>query len=191
MKSALYEEFRSFSAIGDRKRAAKSVRSFIDSFEGVNERGIWVREYLEKGDFGHKIRHELYLELVFPELFSGYQRKEPWSLYFLAHTIQNIYGCRELHEELDWETEYSLLKSTFEIEPGYRDVRARLLATTFSRLSYAIHEWPSGLCCEIDDVESDLEFCRVLDTENKYDLGMNEVQAILEQAEERLTSRAS
>ena len=185
MNATLYSDYRNFAAIGDRARAAKAVEQFIDSFEEDTERGLWVREFLEGGDYGHKIRHELYRDLIFPELYRGYQASDPWSLYFLAHTIQNVYDARQLHERLDMATDYSLLSNCFRIAPDFRDVRAQLLDRVCRSLNFAIHEWPAGLCCDIEDVESELRFARALDSENRLVRMFEEVETILAEARKR------
>ena len=185
MDALLYSEFRNFAALGDRRRATQSVCQFIASFQDESERSAWVREFLESGDYGHKIRHELYRHLVFPELLRGYEANDPWSLYFLAQTIQNIYDVREFHEQLDMATDYSLLSRCFHHAPDFRDVREQLLERVRNALNFAIHEWPSGLCCEIEEVESDLQFAKTLDTGERL-IGMFEqVEAILYEARER------
>lgn len=185
MNITRYSEFRNFVALGDRAQAAKSVEQFIDSFEDEAERSEWVREFLEGGDYGHKIRHEIYRDLIFPELYIGYQSNDPWSLYFLAHTIQNVFDVRELHERLDRATDYSLLSSCFCIAPDFRDVRVQLLDRVCRGLDFAIHEWPAGLCCDIDDVESELRLARALDSESRLVRMFEEVEAIVAEARER------
>jgi len=185
LNATLYSEYRNLTALGDRSRAAKFVAQFIASFEDEAERAVWVREFLEGGDYGHKIRHELYRDLIFPELYSGYQASDPWSLYFLAHTIQNVYDVRKLHEQLDMATDYSLLSSCFRIAPDFRDVRVQLLDRVCLGLNFAIHEWPAGLCSEIEDVESELRFARTLDSENRLTAMLEDVEAILAEARER------
>ena len=189
MNTALYTEFRNCADRGDRERAARLVGQFIESFENETERRTWVREFLESGDYGHKIRHELYRDLIFPELYQGYRLNDPWSLYFLAQTIQNIYGARELHKGLDQETDYSLLLSCHRIAPDFRDVRTQLLKRVSSSIRFAIHEWPSGLLCKIEDLESELSFARTLDAEGRCSGLFDDVATVLEQAKARASKR--
>ncbi|MCP5537245.1 MAG: hypothetical protein H7A51_13575 [Akkermansiaceae bacterium] len=182
MNAAFYNEFRNFADIGDRRSAAECVRKFVDSFEGKAERRAWVREFLEHGEYGHKIRHELYRDLVFPELLVGYRTGDPWCLYFLADTIQNVYDVREFHERLEWQSDYSLLLTCYRVAPNFRDVRVQLLGRACRSLNYAIHEWPAGLCCEIEDVESDLTLAKKLDIDGEFTLMFADVDAIITEA---------
>ncbi|MDB4265369.1 hypothetical protein N9891_01325 [bacterium] len=185
MNADLYSEFRSSANSGDRKRAALFVGEFIKSFNDDSEKRAWARDFLESGEFGPKIRHEIYRDLIFPELERGYRSGEPWSLYFLAHTIQNIYDVRALHEQLDWVSDYSLLVNCYEVDPDFRDVRKQLLECVCRSLNFATHEWPSGLCCEIQDIESDLTLGRHLDLERRFSLMFGEVETILAESEAR------
>ena len=185
MNPGLYKEFRAHADRGDRRRAEQSVTRFIDSFEDDTERRAWVREFLESGDYGHKIRHELYRELIFPELHRGYQADDPWSLYFLARTIQNVYDFHEFSERLGMATDYSLLQDCFRIAPDFRDVRAQLLDSVCRSINFAIHEWPAGLCCELEELQSELRFARTLDSENIRSTMFEEVERILAEARAR------
>ena len=191
MNTSLYTEFRNCADRGDRERAARLVRQFIDSFENETERRTWVREFLENGDYGHKIRHELYRDLIFPELCQGYRTNDPWSLYFLAHTVQNVYKVRELHERLDWKSDYTLLESCYRVAPDFRDVRAQLLDRVSRGLHFAIHEWPTGLLGEIEELESELSFAKTLDSENTYFGLFGNVEAVLKEAKARARAKAS
>lgn len=185
MRQTYYQEYIQAKERGDRSLAADKLRWFIDSFECDSDKILWVRQFLESGEYGHKIHHALYQEVIFPVLLSGYTAQDPWSVYFLAKTVQNLHEDRELHEKVGWHTERSLLKLCFELEPDFRDVREYLLRAVVGTLEFYIHEWPSGLCGEITDVEEYLALGRRLDSSNNYTNFFDEVSGILEEAKLR------
>ncbi len=188
MNISLYQEFKAAANLHKRDEAAEKVHQFIASSEGDEETTLWVRQFLESGDYGHKIRHELYRDLVFPVLLRGYSKRDPWSLYYLAQTVQNIYSDKKLHEFIEWHTEFSLLKLCYGVDTCFRDVRERLLATLVKRLGFYIHEWPSGLCGELKDVEDDLDFARSLDVDGKLESDFYEVDEVLLEDKQRYAS---
>ena len=61
----------------------------------------------------------------------------------------------------------------------------QLLDRVWRGLNFAIHEWPAGLCCEIEEVESELRFARALDSEGRLARMSEEVESILAEARGR------
>jgi hypothetical protein len=185
MQTVLYDEFIQAKERGVRSLAASKLRQFIDSFVSESERELWVRQFLESGKYGHKIHHVLYEEVIFPVLLRGYKAQDPWSLYYLAGTSQNHCRAAELNKQVDWHSARSLLELCFERQPDYRDVRNELLRSVTGRLNFYIHEWPSGLCGEVSDVEMELALARRLDPSPSHLEFFEEVDAILEEARVR------
>jgi len=144
-----YQEFKRLQAEGRREDARASLQRFIDSFEPGDNREPWVREFLESGDCGRRIRHELYEQLVFPVLLDGYRRRDPWSILWLARTAQNLYASRSLHALLDFQSEQQLLRQGYEIDPN-EDLRQNLLGSLLSWFAYCQHEWPAGILYGVD-----------------------------------------
>lgn len=168
MKEELYQEYRNAIEQGNRQEASEKVRVFISSFDVNSDRKGWVRQFLESADHGHKIRHELFREIVFPELLKGYQCRDAWSLYYLAQTTRNLRDAYDLWAQIDQRSEDSLLELCHEADPGFRDVGRELLDRVRRKLSFATHEWPAGLCLEIEEIEKLLKQGRKLDRESRH-----------------------
>jgi len=186
MNMEYFNKFEEAKKLGLKAEAKSNIRMFIDSFSDADERFHWVTTYLEKGGFGHKIRHELYDEIVFPVLLNGYHDNDPWSLYWLAQTIQNVYGSKKLHKQIDFKTDCELLQVRFESDQTDGRVRLALLASLISGFEYAVHEWPSGVLYAPDESPEDLlreiEYARSLDIEKKHTDFFAGIEAIVNEA---------
>ena len=156
----LYEEYARLLAAGCRKEAAVVLRAFIQAFNSFSEREQWTGAFLRTHAFGAKIRHELYAEVIFPVLLAGSKRKDAWSLYWLAGTSQNLYGARQLHEQVGFKDATQLLKDAFAVDPNSISVRLALLDSLLSRFAHAAHEWPRGILWGMDGAT--LEQCNEL-----------------------------
>jgi len=183
-----YDAFKKAAKLGLRTEAARNVRLFIESFVDDSERSAWTHAFLESGDYGHKVRHELFRDLLFPVLIEGYHARDSWSLYYLAKCIQNLVSEHTLWEKLEYITSYSLLKLCFETDPQFKDVQKVLLDETCRGLGFAIHEWPSGLCWDVCETEENLAFARRLDLEHKHEPFFIEVEEILAEAKLRYST---
>ena len=183
MEADLYEEFLALKERGDRKGAATSVRRFCDSFESWSEKESWTRAFLESGEYGHRIRHEVYVEVVLPVLLEGYRRREHWSTYWLARTCQSLYQAKKVHAELGYPSALSLLHECYEIDPEHPPTRDALLASQIDWLEHCIHEWPAGVLYGADgasrqecgEILEAVELARRLDVEDRHQAFLDEV----------------
>lgn len=165
-----YHEFKRFQAQGRRDDARAPLERFIASFEPGEDRAHWVREFLEAGDYGHKIRHELYEQLIFPVLLDGYRRRDAWSTLWLARTAQNLYTFAPLHALIGFKSEQKLLREAYQIDPK-EEIRESLLRALLRWFSYCQHEWPTGIlfggngasAAECDRILEEVSFARALD----------------------------
>lgn len=66
----------------------------------------------------------------------------------------------------------------------FQYARAQLLDRVCRGLNFAIHEWPAGLCCDMEEIESELRFARTLDSENRLTEFFRDVESILAEARE-------
>jgi len=189
MNTLYFDKFEESKNLGLKKEASKYIKQFIESFEGLDGEKLWIRDYLEKRDYGHKVRHELYEKVIFPYLKEGYARNEPWAMYWLAETIQNLYTSEKLHEQIEFKTDYYLLKQCFKLESANDDIRLSLLDRMANQLCYATHEWPTGILYAPDEKPKDLideiEFGRNLDKEEKYTQLFEETLDIVKQDMQR------
>jgi hypothetical protein len=81
------------STRGLRKEAKLSICQFVESFTDFAEMEAWTRKFLSTFKGGKRIRHELYERIIFPVLLAGHDRLDPWSIYWLAETAQNLYSA--------------------------------------------------------------------------------------------------
>lgn len=181
MKPELYAQFNALKNSGRRPEAKLILAEFIASFQTVIEREIWVREFLHSQEFGHKIRHEIYRQLVFPLLLDGYTRADAWSVFNLAKTAQNLYDSQALHAKIDFQTEWQLLAKAYDLQPD-EPTRQRLLIAHIEGFRYRQHEWPAGILVgansanleQCDDILQVIARVRKLDSENLHANFLNE-----------------
>ncbi len=143
MNEQLYHEFLDKRHL-DKERAPLALAEFIASFEDEQAKGEWVREFLNRGDYGHKIRHEIYRDLIFPLLLCGFRDEDSWAIYQLSRTIQNVYDVKEFWKEIGCATKLDLLEKSYFLAPS-DEVRRELLQQLIQWFDYCQHEWPSGI----------------------------------------------
>ena len=171
-----YTEFEECKARGDRNGARRSIQAFCSSFESLQERASWSKSFLESGDYGHRIRHELYADVILPVLLDGYKKRELWSTLWLARTCQNLYRMQAVHAKLGHPTELSLLRECHSIDPSDFGVRTALLDSDVRWLEYCIHEWPAGILYgsdgatheQCEEILEELTFARTLDEQGRF-----------------------
>ena len=173
-----YHEFREYEEKGLKKQASKSLRAFISSFKSDEEINEWVWEHLPTMETNRhsRIRHEIFHELVYPILKSGYENNDFSSTLWLGKLAQNIYQAQQLHEELDWVTELSLYNKSHELDPSNDEARLLLLKAIVAWLEYSEHEWPSGILYgndgatieQCDEISTEVQRVLKLDKEHSY-----------------------
>lgn len=196
MKPELYERFLMLRNSGRKPQAKVALDEFINSFENFEEKAVWVREFLDTEEFGHKVRHEIYEHLVFPVLLAGYEQKEAWSLLNLAKTSKNLYASKSLHAAVDFKSEFQFLTEAYEIEPT-EELRKQLLGQHIRGFSFSQHEWPIGIIFEgrgddLDECEilfKNVEAARKLDTKNQHEAFFDDFVAKVEEYKLRLQQR--
>lgn len=173
-----YQAFKEFEEKGLKKQASKSVRSFISSFESEREVEDWVWKYLPMLETNRhsRIRHEIFHELVFPVLKSGYEKNDFYSTLWLGKLAQNIYQAQQIHKELGWVTELGLYNKSHELDPSNDEARLLLLKAIVAWLEYSEHEWPSGILYgnngasieQCDEISTEIQRVLKLDKEHRY-----------------------
>lgn len=173
-----YQQFEVFEEKGLKKDATKSIRAFISSFEGKEQIESWVWDYLPalKKNRHSRIRHEIFIDLVFPILKAGYQSNDFRCTLWLGKLIQNIYQAKKLDEELGGVTDLGLFRKCYEIDPTNDEGRQLLLKSIVAWLEYSVHEWPSGILYGNDgatleqctDISIEVERVLKLDKEHSY-----------------------
>ncbi|RYG61075.1 hypothetical protein EON80_24190 [bacterium] len=184
MESELYKRYALLKASGRRNEAKACLDAFLASFKTLAEKQLWVFEFLESGDFGHKIRHEIYEELIYPVLLDGYLKQDPDSVEWLAKTTSNLHEMKSPHPSLWRKGEYTLLREAYELRPR-SELGAILLQKLLREFEYAHHEWPMGILYgsdgatkhECEEYLRDIEFARSLDTDLKHSEYLNLFEA--------------
>jgi hypothetical protein len=187
MELEYYGQYSYFKTRGLRSEARQNLQKFIDSFTSITEKEAWTRQFLETEEYkyGYKIRHELYEGVVFPALLSGYHRQDLWSVTWLARTAQNFCQAKHLHEQIDFKLDGELLKECYLLDPNNDDVRRDLQGNLLRWFQYCIHEYPTGILygCdgatidECQEILSEIEFVREIDTGKTQEKFLNEVQS--------------
>ncbi len=185
MELDYYKQYLHFKTIGLRFEARQSIQYFIASFASIAEKEQWTRQFIEEGNYGHKIRYELYEEVIFPALLSGYLKHDLWSVLWLARTAQNFYKLKHLHEQIGFKAYYGLLQECYFLNPSNTEVRKDLLSFQTGWFEYCIHEYPTGILygCngatidECQEILSEIEFARELDIKKTGEEFLNEVQS--------------
>ncbi|WP_373976030.1 hypothetical protein NT239_04460 [Chitinibacter sp. SCUT-21] len=163
MNIKYFECFIVYEEKGLKKQATESIREFIASFQNTAEIEHWVWEYLPtlKKNNHSRIRHELFNELIYPILKTGYEKQDFQSILWLGKVVQNLYQSRKLYKEFIQETELSLFIKSYKINPENDEARLLLLNATIKWLKYTEHEWPSGILYGNDGAT--LEECNEID----------------------------
>lgn len=188
-----YHEFKRLQAEGRKAAARDALHRFIASVELEADRDRWVRAFLAGGDYGHKIRHELYEHVIFPVLLDGYQRGDAGSILWLARTAQNLYAAPPLHALIGYKSEQQLLREAYRIEPN-DEIRQLLLRTLLDGFAYRQHEWPAGIlsgmdgasAAACDEILAEVSFARTLDADAAHEPFLQEFERRTREYQQRL-----
>lgn len=196
MNAHLYERFVSLKSLGRKAEAKAALDSFIASFETPEEKQVWVFSFLEDEGYGHKVRHEIYENLVYPVLLDGYLKDEANSVAWLARTVENLWEIKSPHPALRGKGELALHKEAYGLAPD-ENMRIGLIKTLIRGFDYAQHEWPAGILCGTDgadieqcqDILQDIDLARQLDSEKRYESYLSKFEAKVNEYTKRLRDR--
>lgn len=172
-----YDKFKRLHILRRDAEAKAAMEEFIGSFHD-DERQAWTRWFLENEPFGHKIRHELYRDLIFPTLKAAYDLRETWAYRELARTAQNLYSARDLWDQVEHKTAGAILRELLTLDPADRAAQQMLLQENLNGLRNAVHEWPTGILFGLDGAS--LDECEQLLVEVKESTQWTSEQATLE-----------
>jgi hypothetical protein len=142
-----FNKYLYYKEIGMKDKAKEAVENFVKSFESHTEKELWTTEYLVKleNDSNGRIRNELFEEIIFPVLWAGYNKKDIKSMIYLAKLSQNYYQNNNIFKKMDYKTDLQIIKEAYELEPDNNDIIDLYLEIMIQWISYAIHEYPSGI----------------------------------------------
>ena len=171
MDEVAYRQYVTYKNAGMKAQANTALEVFLASVKPADDTQAWTKAFLEGGDFGHRIQHEIYECLVFPVLWQGYEDNDAWSLLWLAKTVNNLYRSPSLHALIGYKGERELLTEAYMLQAS-NEVRLLLLNADLHWFAYCQHEWPAGILygrdgasfAECDDILQQVSFARELDT---------------------------
>ena len=145
-----------------RKEAKESALHLVASVCGSNAEEAWTRDNLHLLPLNRagRIRHEIFQFIVFPPLKSGMERGEPEASYLLGKHIQNLYSDDALYRQIDYRSKTELFQEAYVGNPSSPQYRDAYLSSVLENLSFAFHEWPSGILIEHTDWQQELRELR-------------------------------
>jgi len=182
MDEEAYNRFVDLDRVGRRRESKIAVRQFLDSFVNLGERDAWARKFLQQqqyfdqyGQFGIRVRNEIFEEALWPYLLNGCRKDDPDCLFWLAALGQNLASRKDLNSELK-QSSYLLLKRAFGIEKNNIQIRSALLDVVIYHLKYSFHEWPCGVLYDttsadieqINEIQEDIFLASELDVGKLY-----------------------
>jgi hypothetical protein len=145
MDVTIYNQFLAEQKAGLRKQAKISISRFIESFADQTEMETWTQQFLSTLRPGEVVRHELYEAVIFPVLFAGFERRDAWSLYWLAETERNLSKAPHLLRSIGSPPSEQLFKEAYALAPSSYEIRRGLLRDLLRRFDFMAHEWPSAI----------------------------------------------
>ncbi len=177
MDESFFEDFIASQEVGLKQDAKRAIDAFVRSFTSISQKRAWVQKNIETLSFGnrYRIRHELYIGVIFPVLYEGYMRQDAWGKMWLSKTIQNLYNAKVLWEKIEYKSDLLLAREAYELDRQSAEIRNCLLEVLMRGFEYCEHEWPSALLCgpnntplECDEVLEEIELARALDSEGQF-----------------------
>ena len=178
MEIDYFNEYLNYLNTGIKLKAKEYIKKFINSFVNYKEKELWTVEYLPKLDMNNnrRIRNELFEEIIFPVLLNGYNNKNISLMVWLVKLSQNCYQNKKIWEKINYKTDLEIIKECYELDPNNTDVIDLYLELEVKWISYAIHEWPSGILIgnngatkeECKELLREIPFLIKLDRNKKY-----------------------
>ncbi len=198
MNIEYYENYEKELNAGLKKQAKKSIALFIKSFKDEDEVRSWVWEYLPQlgGNTHGCIRHEIFVNLVYPVLKKGFDSNDYESTLWLGKLVQNIYQAKGVCEEFESLTEMDFYRKCHDIDPDNNEGKKLLLNHILGWLSQCEHEWPRGILYGMDgatieqckDIREEANFALSLTTKPSHKEFIKQFLDKLSQYEQRLNT---
>ncbi|MCQ4166094.1 hypothetical protein [Tahibacter harae] len=199
MEHALFEQYVTAKAQGEKRLASHLIARFIATFSTDEERETWTRWYLDSRTGDRRIRHELFEHVIFPVLLAGYQRSDLWCLEMLDRYAQNLYRAQHLWARVGYRTDVQFAQQRLALAPHDGQARARVLQHWIGWFGHSEHEWPTGILYGMDgateqqcaEILAQVHEVRALDQEGRYRDYLDQFEAKVRQYLQRLSDRSA
>lgn len=194
MNQALFEQYEVAREQGNKPLAASLIASFVETFATDDEREQWTRWYFDNRATRHVIRHEVFEQVIFPALLTGYQRSDPWCIEMLERCDQNLYRAKHLWAQIGHQTGMQMAERLLALRPEDRQAKTRVLEYLINGFRYSEHEWPAGIlygsdgatACQCDEILLDVRRARTLDEACVHSSFLSQFEARVQQYRQRL-----
>ncbi|MDC0658751.1 hypothetical protein N6L27_12135 [Leisingera sp. SS27] len=193
------EQFLRFDALGLRQKSKQAVLKLVEAVSSLEAKTVWTHNYLEQLPLNGsgRIRHEIYEDIVFPALQSGFDRGEAEASYLLGKYAQNLYARPALREQMEQRSEVDFFRLAFQGAPSSEKYRRAYLSSLMNSLRQDFHEWPTGILLDpakpwrvaLMDLKEELSIALSLDREGQFVALLGKWSEITEQYEKRLARR--
>ena len=124
MDIEFYNKYLASIKSKDRITAKKHMDKFIKSFANYEEKEAFTKLHLselENKGYWH-IRHELFVNIVFPVLLNGYNNKNIESMIWIIKFIHIFWNHKILWEQIGKKEKEAILNECYEIDPNNDEV---------------------------------------------------------------------
>jgi hypothetical protein len=148
MDIELFNNFAASIKHKDRIAAKKYIDKFIKSFTSYEEKETFTKAYLselENKEYRH-IRHELFVNIVFPVLINDYNNKNIQSMIWIIKFIHEFYNHNSLCKQNDFYIGYEIrhkrkmmLEECYEIAPDNEEVHKMYIEMKIEDINSSIY----------------------------------------------------
>lgn len=197
MNTEHFDQFSEFEKLGLADKAKQAVEAFVASVTSVEESRDWVFAQLPRlpRNRSGRIRHEIYVGVIFPVLFEGYRQGSARSKYWLATTHLNLLSAPGCHERIAHAGPKRLLQEALKSDRKNRQYQTAMLEHLISVFDFMDHEWPAGILSGAnamtdgwDELSRDIALARRLDRHRTYQDRLEEFADRVDAYRARLTA---
>jgi hypothetical protein len=154
----LWAEYLNAERSGIKKQSQVLLNHFIHAFSKVSAevQENWFQKNLDLLAVGvHPLRHPLFVQVVYPRLMAGYQKRDLQSIKFLIKLIQHIYKCEEARTGEISLTDRQLVNLALSIDPNDAELKRMNYEIMRRYLQYTLHEIPVGVLYDMNGADAE------------------------------------
>lgn len=189
-------EYRTAEREGRKADAKRHVESFLNSINSDAERREWIAHHLPDMivNGAGRIRHELFVEVVWPVLSVDVRNGDVHAMITLARLGQNMISAKVPEFQPGYGNETALWRMAFERCPESETARTGYGKALLVNVDYAFHEWPSGVLlanqadwqAELEELSVELDLIELL-LGNKISLKISKYRRWIIEYRERMS----